>query len=103
VAETPAKTPIQSGVERFIVNAIGGAIENASASHPCPPLCSVGETPSPSTVVTQIATLLADRQESQAAHLALVLACWLARRRNVEMAEALKLAGIAWTQSASLV
>lgn len=98
----PEKTPVQGAVERFIAGAIGATIDQASAAHPCPPLSEPGETPTAATAAKQIAKRLEAGETGGAAHLCLVLACWLARTLGIEMSEALKLAGIAWAQSAGL-
>jgi len=102
MVESAPKTPATQAVEGFIGHALGGLIAQAAAQNPAPPLAADGEIVSPSSITKQIGKQLEKGDHTSAARLALILASWLARGEGLSFGEATKLAGLSWSQTASL-
>lgn len=102
MSDPATKTPATRAVESLLGSLAGGFINQAAAEHPAPPLAEEDEAISPTSIVGQITKHLGNGDHIPAARLALILASWLARGESLTFAEASKLAGLSWTQTAGL-
>lgn len=102
MSEPNAKTPATRAVESLLGSLAGGFINQAAAENPAPPLAEEDQAISPTSIVEQINKHLEHGDHLPAARLGLILASWLARGEGLSFAEASKLAGLSWSQTAGL-
>ena len=96
------KPPLQSAIEGFLTQGLGGLVQQQAAQNPPPPLAEQGEPITPSSIIAAMEKSLARGLRQDAAKQALILACWLARAEGLALGDAAKMATIAWAQTAGL-
>ncbi len=102
MTQPSAKTPATAAVEGILGSAFHSIMNQAAAANPAPPMSEPGEDITPVSIVKQIAKHLDRGDHIPAARLSLILASWLARGENLSFADASKLAGLSWSQTAGL-
>lgn len=101
MSNTP-KTPLQSALEGFITQGLGGMVSQAAAQNPPPPLAERGDPITPASILDQVQISIDRGLRQDAARQCLILACWLARSEGMAFGDAAKMASIAWAQTAGL-
>ena len=96
------KTVLQSAVEGFITQGLGGMVSQAAAQNPPPPLAERGDPITPTSILEQVRISLDRNLQEDAAKQCLILACWIARCQGLTLGDAAKMASIAWAQTAGL-
>lgn len=96
------KPPLQSAIEGFITQGLGGFVNQAAAQSPPPPLADQGDPITPTSILAAAQKSLDRGLRQDAAKQCLILACWLARAEGLNLGDAAKMASIAWAQTAGL-
>lgn len=96
-----AKTIMQRAVEQMLGGLAGGFVEQAQGAVPMPRCAPDGEPITPKTIADRIEEEV-DKDPRQAMHLALLLACLIARQQKYEEKDALMAAVAAWGQTSAL-
>jgi hypothetical protein len=96
------KPVLQSAIEGFISQGLGGMLANQMAQNPPPPLAEQGDPITPSSILAATKKSLDRGLPADAMKQCLILACWLARSQGMTMADAAKQASIAWAQTSGL-
>jgi hypothetical protein len=96
------KPPLQSAIEGFITQGLGGIVQQQAAQNPPPPLAEQGEPITPGSILAAVQKSLDRGLRQDAAKQCLILACWLARAEGLNLGDAAKMASISWAQTAGL-